>query len=102
MNSYADNAARARAVAIRFGFADCIHYASNWQSRIDALYAEANALGLDWHRDPVVGSLADGRLAIVWGTGGLAEDIDASARWTLDRVYDLTSGVHERATVVPA
>ena len=100
--SYADHAARARAAAIRFGFSDCIHYAPNWQTRIDALYAEANALRLDWHRNPVVGALADGRLAIMWEMGGIAEDVDASARWTLDRVYDLISSVHERATVVPA
>lgn len=99
---YDQHARQARSNAREHGLADCIHYAPNWQTRIDALYAEANALGLDWHRSAVVGALADGRLAIVWEAGGIAEDADVSARWTLDRVYELTSGVHDRATMVPA
>lgn len=46
--TFEQHAAQSRQSAKRHGLADCIHYAPEWQPRIDALYREANASGLRW------------------------------------------------------
>ena len=62
--TFDQHATQARALSRAEGFADCIHYAPNWRGRVDALYAEANALGFV-PGNP--GLLSDGRMAILAG-----------------------------------
>jgi hypothetical protein len=73
--TYEQHAAQARARLAPLGL-DCIHYAPNWSTRADALYALANASGVSWWRtldgrpDGNPGILPDGRMVvaseIVW------------------------------------
>lgn len=60
---YAAHAAQARARVRAIGLADCIHYAPDWQPRVDALYDRLAATG-DW---PIEGPglLADGRMVVI-------------------------------------
>ena len=61
--TFDQHAAWARSNVRAEGFHDCIHYAPNWRGRADALYREANALGLIPSGGP--GLLPDGRMAIL-------------------------------------
>ncbi len=64
---YASHAAIARRSAKAMGCADCIHFAPDWSRRADALYAIANASGIEWWANgggnPYL--LDDGRMVVV-------------------------------------
>lgn len=87
--TYAEHAARARACARAAGMVDCIHYAPDWRSRVDALYEALNATGAPWwdsRHDCVIGILADGRMAVVTeGVIGIAEPMLRSPDAACDR-----------------
>lgn len=78
MKSFEERVAEARTLVRARGFADCIAFAPRWQARANALYAELNESGIDWTDGSCIGLLADGRMAIVWATGGYAEPVRPS------------------------
>jgi hypothetical protein len=67
---------RTRTHARAAGMVDCVWSISDRHARLDALYAELNAnpetCGC-WFDNCAIGVLADGRIAIIWPTGGIAE-----------------------------
>lgn len=70
--TFEQHANQARASCRRYGLADCIHYAPDWQRRADALCAVANAAYAEapdqnarWWKDSTIGLLPDGRMALV-------------------------------------
>jgi hypothetical protein len=73
--SVRDHANYSRQRAQSFGLADCIHFAPQWQRRLDALYRELHAMaGQVWWLG-AIGLLSDGRIAIVWASAGIAERV---------------------------